>query len=213
MKIFADRNKKLDQSIETLSDDSNLNQTLNDQKQNEELDKLQELTNNEVLEKTQNWFNYTLHFTYKLSKTILINHQSDFDKISSVYKPKYKNVFIVHGWLNSVKYDLWLNQTKEMIFESHRGRINLFIVDWSSLASNRYYYTSASSTKIIGRQLAEFIKFLKNHFLINMDHVHIIGHSLGAHIAGFTGKSLQESGIKIGKITALDPVFFFKFKF
>lgn len=35
-----------------------------------------------------------------------------------------------------------------------------------------------------------------------MDMFHIIGHSLGAHIAGYAGTSLNG---QIGRITALDP--------
>ena len=38
------------------------------------------------------------------------------------------------------------------------------------------------------------------------DNIHLVGHSLGGHIAGFAGKKLwalrQE---KVGRITALDP--------
>ena len=92
-----------------------------------------------------------------------------------------------------------------MVFRQHRGQVNFFIVDWQKLAANRYYYTSAKYTKIVGRQLAKFIAYLKENHSTNMDSVHLIGHSLGAHVCGFTGKHLLKSGINIGKITGLDP--------
>ena len=40
------------------------------------------------------------------------------------------------------------------------------------------------------------------------DNIHLVGHSLGAHVVGFCAKKLQELGVgKIKKITGLDPAF------
>ena len=94
---------------------------------------------------------------------------------------------------------------KEMVFKQHRGKVNFFIVDWAELAANRYYYTSAKYTKVVGFQLAKFIAFIREKFSADMDSVHLVGHSLGAHVCGFAGKKLQNYGITIGKITGLDP--------
>ena len=36
--------------------------------------------------------------------------------------------------------------------------------------------------------------------------LHLVGHSLGAHLVGFLGKRVQELGLgKVARITALDP--------
>lgn len=42
---------------------------------------------------------------------------------------------------------------------------------------------------------------------VNPDKIHLIGHSLGAHISGFAGKGYQSLtyGQKLPRITGLDP--------
>ena len=94
---------------------------------------------------------------------------------------------------------------KEMVFEKQQGKVNFFIVDWAELSANLLYRPSRKRTKMIGSQLAKFIVFIREKFSADMDSVHLIGHSLGAHVCGFAGKLLQKHGITIGKITGLDP--------
>lgn len=50
--------------------------------------------------------------------------------------------------------------------------------------------------------MASFIEFLESAAQVSYDDVHVLGHSLGAHVAGYTGNYL--SG-KLGRITGLDP--------
>lgn len=110
---------------------------------------------------------------------------------------------IIHGWLGSAEVDYCLN-IKDAYFK--RGNYNVIRVDWSELA-NKIYFKSASSVELVGRTLAHMLlKLIKGeeHYLSNL---HLIGHSLGSHVAGFAGKEIQilTEGKKFGRITALDP--------
>lgn len=54
--------------------------------------------------------------------------------------------------------------------------------------------------------MAELLDLLVTSYGLNLDDVTIIGHSLGAHIAGRTGKFLKAHWMhKIGCIVGLDP--------
>lgn len=56
--------------------------------------------------------------------------------------------------------------------------------------------------KNVGEAIGKFI--LRNKF--PLDRIHIIGHSLGAHVGGFAGKKIKkETGKKIRRLTGLDP--------
>lgn len=58
---------------------------------------------------------------------------------------------------------------------------------------------------VVGTIIAEFILNLYNIAKIDLDDVHILGHSLGAHVAGVAGETIyQRTGNKIGRITGLD---------
>jgi pimeloyl-ACP methyl ester carboxylesterase len=89
---------------------------------------------------------------------------------------------------------------KQMIFTQLKGQVNVVVVDWHK-ASKDVYPRSASSTQTAGKSLAEFILSLRNIYPIDSDRVHLIGHSLGAHLSAFAGKHLAQRNVTIGQIT------------
>jgi len=77
---------------------------------------------------------------------------------------------------------------------------NYFLIDWGKLSDPGtpggipgsdipYYDIAVSNTKIVGNRTGEFITFLiRNGMLSSSSRVRMVGHSHGAHLAGFVGK-------------------------
>lgn len=72
---------------------------------------------------------------------------------------------------------------------------NIIICDYEKY--NAPYLSAVSNAKKIGTNIATFIKFLVKHGLKG-EEIHILGHSLGAHIAGYAANDLE---FQIARIT------------
>lgn len=57
------------------------------------------------------------------------------------------------------------------------------------------------NTRLVGKQLSLFISSLNNNHGARNEDVHLVGFSLGAHVAGFAGSELKN----LSRITGLDP--------
>ncbi|XP_027707400.1 pancreatic triacylglycerol lipase-like [Vombatus ursinus] len=79
--------------------------------------------------------------------------------------------------------------------------VNCICVDWKK--GSRTLYTQASQNiRVVGAEIAYFVDYLKTELGYSLSNVHIIGHSLGSHVAGEAGR--RSNGL-IGRITGLDP--------
>lgn len=79
-----------------------------------------------------------------------------------------------------------------------QGDFNVIVVDWGS-GAKWPYEQAAGNGFLVGAELAALMTYLRDHAHIKFSDVHIIGHSLGAQVAGLAGHSLT----KIGRITGL----------
>lgn len=78
--------------------------------------------------------------------------------------------------------------------------VNVCGVDWSPLAADPTYVIPAIvNTHITADSVVTFILNLVQAN-VSAEHIGIAGHSLGAHVAGFTGKQLIEQGHLLSKI-------------
>lgn len=120
---------------------------------------------------------------------------SHFDSSKSTF-------IIVHGFRSSGDAD-WIENM--MLSLLNQSDANVIVVDWSKgadyLPTN--YEQAVANTEVVGTILTLMVKTLENHRGATETHIHIIGHSLGAHVAGFAGKSHKRE--RYQRITGLDP--------
>ncbi|CAF4847140.1 unnamed protein product [Pieris macdunnoughi] len=88
---------------------------------------------------------------------------------------------------------------------------NVILLDWEWEAQRgilgialSYANIAIPNSKWVGQKLGAAILKLYNDGLA-MDTLHLIGHSLGAHLMGYTGRWTREHGVVIPRITGLDP--------
>lgn len=82
---------------------------------------------------------------------------------------------------------------------------NVIVVDWSTISLSPYN-EARIHTKTVAKQIKSFTIFLTENKLLLFPSIHYIGHSLGAHIAGYVGSDIiREYNKTIGRITGLDP--------
>ncbi|CAG2108424.1 unnamed protein product [Medioppia subpectinata] len=64
------------------------------------------------------------------------------------------------------------------------------------------YEQTKANIPTVAQAITKLITELQSNSGLDLDKVHIVGHSLGAHIAGLTGKAFNG---RIGRISGLDP--------
>ncbi|XP_072495081.1 pancreatic triacylglycerol lipase-like [Notamacropus eugenii] len=117
---------------------------------------------------------------------------------SSNFNKNRKTRFIVHGFIDKGEEN-WLPSICTNLFRVEE--VNCICVDWSK--GSRTFYTQATqNVRVVGAEIAYFVDYLKNELGYSLSNVHVIGHSLGSHIAGEAGR--RSNGL-IGRITGLDP--------
>ncbi|XP_053663955.1 pancreatic lipase-related protein 2-like [Anopheles marshallii] len=105
---------------------------------------------------------------------------------------------LIHGWIADRNHISILPiRTAYLVQDVH----NLLVADWSQVAYLLYPKAREQALPVANRIGKILLRFIER---VGIDHsqVHIIGHSLGAHIAGNVGRYF---GGKLSRVTALDP--------
>ena len=116
------------------------------------------------------------------------------DNTHRAIDPALPTKVIVHGF-GSHCHHLWVYDMRSALMSIQD--CNIVCVDWGPGSAVPNYVRAAANTRLVGRQLAKLIRNLN----VPLEKVHMIGFSLGAHVAGFAGAELGN----VSRITGLDP--------
>ncbi|XP_060583397.1 pancreatic lipase-related protein 2-like [Ruditapes philippinarum] len=109
------------------------------------------------------------------------------------YDPELPLKIVVHGFQQNSK-NKWISDVVTALLK--KEEMTIITVDWGQGADLPYLQAVANS-RLVAAKISRLIKIME----IPPKKIHIIGYSLGAHIAGYVGEDI--SGIR--RITGLDP--------
>jgi len=72
------------------------------------------------------------------------------------------------------------------------GDYNVICVDWKQYSTDISYAVAKARAKYIAKDIAKVLTRITYNLTINFYNLHVIGHSMGAHIAGFVGQNLPD---------------------
>ncbi|GFS17764.1 pancreatic lipase-related protein, partial [Elysia marginata] len=112
------------------------------------------------------------------------------EMIGDRYDPTKKTVFVIHGYMEHSRKSWIYRIITELRYKEDA---NYITVDWGTGAINVNYYQSVANTRVVGAVVALVLQTLQS---LGGDPAtfHLIGYSLGAHIAGYAGSRLPDLG-------------------
>ncbi|XP_056638643.1 pancreatic triacylglycerol lipase-like isoform X2 [Diorhabda carinulata] len=120
---------------------------------------------------------------------------TDFDPEKPIY-------IITHGYMERGSIG-WIQEIATALLRLED--CSVIIIDWQR-GSGPPYTQAVANIRLVGAMTAYLLADLAKFTYKNLDHVHAIGHSLGAHLCGYIGYTLQkEFNLTLGRITGMDP--------
>lgn len=114
--------------------------------------------------------------------------------------------FIAHGFMDSGEKEWILKMMNALLDRNRSVNATVVVVDWGE-GSSPPYAQAVSNIRLVGTITAHVINMLREQLnMKNIENIHMLGHSLGAHLSGYAGYTLQKNfGLQMGRITAMDP--------
>lgn len=85
-----------------------------------------------------------------------------------------------------------------------RSNANVIAIDWSG-GSQPPYAQAVANIRLVGVMTAHLIQMMSEQVVgLQTERIHIIGHSLGAHLASYVGTTLRRTfNLRLGRITGM----------
>jgi len=125
--------------------------------------------------------------------------------LAAGFKPDRETKIITHGFRSRAEK---FHQMAKAFLASKTTMTNVFVLDWSYYADNINYFADAKRCVEVGKEKGQLLaKVLIDQLNVDPSKVHAIGHSLGAHVVGHIGRTIEQYGGKgkIARVTGLDP--------
>ncbi|XP_003403021.1 phospholipase A1 [Bombus terrestris] len=146
-----------------------------------------------------NTTNFTLYTRDNPIKGDIIK-PNDVESIrSSYWNASKQTIIITHGWIQN-------GAACEIIRDAFLDvrDCNVIILDWSEISNYVNYLDVVKMVPHVARYLADFINFLHTKAGLQTSNLKIIGHSLGAQIAGLSAWEVGKSS-RVAEVVGLDP--------
>ncbi|KAI5645894.1 lipase domain-containing protein [Phthorimaea operculella] len=85
------------------------------------------------------------------------------------------------------------------------GEYNVLVLDWANMGFGAYFAVALDLKPmgvLLGRALAVLLKQG-----LSLEGLHLIGHSMGAHLVAFAARELDAKGYRVPRLTGLDPAY------
>ncbi|KAM3838094.1 inactive pancreatic lipase-related protein 1-like [Diretmus argenteus] len=116
---------------------------------------------------------------------------------ASNYSGYKKTRFVIPGYLQRGDEDWPQEMCKSMLTWEN---VNCIAVEWKKGVQTQYAQ-AVNNGRVVSAQVAFMLNFIKAYYRQTADKFELIGHSLGAHVAGETGSLVGG----LARITGLDP--------
>ncbi|KAF8791737.1 Pancreatic triacylglycerol lipase-like protein [Argiope bruennichi] len=114
------------------------------------------------------------------------------------FDPGIETKILIHGYSTKLSPGNVFDRIKNSLLSI--DPYNVIIVNWTNYNQGIYKH-AVENAYLTGIEVGKFINYLTNEKGQAATSIHVIGHSLGAHVAGVAGKRVPD----LGRISGLDP--------